>query len=143
MQCPSCPLGFLGERWLRLSRPVEWIRSTMIAVGTAIAGRPPHRSVREELPHTAPLLSDDGRDESIATCRACNFARTAWSGTVSGAIATRTQLLFGDLLPSIDSATGVPVLFANFVGTTKSSDFPETCISAVPPEAFSDRSTIA
>lgn len=27
-----------------------------IAVGTAIAGRPPHRSVREELPHTAPPL---------------------------------------------------------------------------------------
>jgi hypothetical protein len=25
-----------------------------IAVGTVITGRPPHRSVREELPHTAP-----------------------------------------------------------------------------------------
>ncbi len=35
-----------------------------------MAGRPSHRSVREELPHTAPPLSDDGRDESIATCRA-------------------------------------------------------------------------
>ena len=46
----------------------------VIAVGTAIAGRPPHRSVREELPHTAPPLSDDGRDESIATCRACTLA---------------------------------------------------------------------
>jgi hypothetical protein len=68
---------------------------------------------------------------------------TAWSGSVSGPIAKRTQLLFGDPLPSIDSAAGVPVLFANFVGTTKSSDFPETYISAVPPKAFSDRSTIA
>ena len=29
---------------------------------------------------------------------------TAWSGSVSGAIAKRTQLLFGDPLPSIDSA---------------------------------------
>ncbi len=29
----------------------------VIAVGTAIAGCPPHRSVREELPHTAPTLS--------------------------------------------------------------------------------------
>jgi hypothetical protein len=28
-----------------------------IAVGTAIAGGPPRRSVREELPHTAPTLS--------------------------------------------------------------------------------------
>ena len=27
-----------------------------IAVGTAVAGGPPHRSVREELPHTAPPL---------------------------------------------------------------------------------------
>jgi len=55
----------------------------------------------------------------------------------------REMGLFGDLLPSIGSAAGVPVLFANFVGTTKSSDFPETSISAVPPEAFSDRSKIA
>jgi hypothetical protein len=114
----------------------------MIAVGTAIAGRPPHRSVREELPHTAPPLSDDGRDEaSLHAVHAPSL--TAWSGAVSGPIAKRTQLLFGDPLPSIDSAAGVPVLFANFVGTTRSSDFPETCISAVPPEAFSDRSTIA
>ena len=28
-----------------------------IAVGTALSGRPPHRSVREELPHTAPTSS--------------------------------------------------------------------------------------
>ena len=33
-----------------------------IAVGTAIAGRPPHRSVRAELPHTALPLGGDGRD---------------------------------------------------------------------------------
>ena len=74
------------KRKTKINYPPE----KMIAVGTAIAGRPPHRSVREELPHTAPPLSDDGRDESIATCRACTFARTAWSGTVSGAIAKRT-----------------------------------------------------
>ncbi len=30
-----------------------------IAVGTAIAGRPPHRSVRAELPHTALTLDVD------------------------------------------------------------------------------------
>ena len=68
---------------------------------------------------------------------------TAWSGSVSAPIAKRTQLLFGDPLPSIDSAAGVPALFANFVGTSKSSDFPETYISAVSPKAFSDRSAIA
>ena len=30
--------------------------AVQVAVGTAIAGRPPHRSVRAELPHTAPTL---------------------------------------------------------------------------------------
>ena len=34
------------------------------AVGTGIAARPPHRSVRAELPHTAPTLDDD--DQSRA-----------------------------------------------------------------------------
>ena len=37
----------------------------------------------------------------------------AGSGTVSGVTASRTYLLFGDLLPSMDSATGVPVLGSN------------------------------
>jgi hypothetical protein len=32
-------------------------RSVGIAVGTPIAGRPPHRSVRAEFPHTAPIAS--------------------------------------------------------------------------------------
>jgi len=32
-------------------------RGRAIAVGTAVAGSPPHRSVREELPHTALTLS--------------------------------------------------------------------------------------
>ncbi len=41
-----------------------------LVVGTAIAGRPLHRSVRKELPHTAPPLSDDGHDEFIAKCGA-------------------------------------------------------------------------
>jgi hypothetical protein len=33
---------------------LEFIRE--VAVGTAVACRPPHRSVRAELPHTAPAL---------------------------------------------------------------------------------------
>jgi putative transposase len=44
-----------------------------IAVGTAIAGRPPHRSVRAELPHTALPLGCDGRDVAIFTCRSCAY----------------------------------------------------------------------
>jgi len=49
-------------------------RTQVIAVGTAIAGRPPHRSVREELPHTALPLSYDGRDANITTCRVGTLA---------------------------------------------------------------------
>jgi hypothetical protein len=30
----------------------------MVAVGTTIADRPPHRTVRAALPHTAPTLED-------------------------------------------------------------------------------------
>jgi hypothetical protein len=36
--------------------PSERAGVTSVAVGTVIAGRPPHRSVRAELPHTAPTL---------------------------------------------------------------------------------------
>ena len=64
------------------------------------------------------------------------------SGTVSGVTANRTYLLFGDLLPSMDSATGVPALFAHFVGTTKSSEFLSAFMSDLPPEVFSDRSVL-
>jgi len=64
------------------------------------------------------------------------------SGTVSGVTANRTDLLFGDLLPSMDSATGVPALFAHFVGTTKSSEFLSAFMSDLPPEVFSDRSVV-
>ena len=61
---------------------------------------------------------------------------------MSGVTASRTYLLFGDLLPSMDSATGVPALFAHFVGTTKSSEFLLAFMSDFPPEAFSDRSVL-
>ena len=64
------------------------------------------------------------------------------SGTVSGVTVSRTDLLFGDLLPSMDSATGVPVLLAHFVGTTKSSEFLLAFMSDLPPEALSDRSVL-
>ncbi len=39
-------------------------QSTVIAVGTALAGGPPHRSVRAELPHTAPTLDDDDQNRT-------------------------------------------------------------------------------
>jgi len=48
-------------------------------------------------------------------------------------------LPFGDLLSSTDSATAVAALFARVDSTTKSSDFPSACMSAVPSVRFSDR----
>ena len=43
-----------GTFRLCVARGFQPGRTADIAVGTALTGRPPHRSVREELPHTAP-----------------------------------------------------------------------------------------
>ena len=69
-------MRFLNQRLFRTSTPQEsQLRSSSVArlmaskcqhlqigssvaVGTGITPRPPHRSVREELPHTAPTLGD-------------------------------------------------------------------------------------
>jgi hypothetical protein len=40
-----------------------------IAVGTAVTGGPPHRSVREGLPHTAPPLGQTISTLGVDTCR--------------------------------------------------------------------------
>ena len=42
-------------------------RSGRIAVGTSVTGRPPHRSVLEELPHTAPTSGDDAKPADTIT----------------------------------------------------------------------------
>ena len=80
-------------------------------------------------------------ETSLHAVHVCSQKVTV-SGTVSGVTASRTWLLFGDLLPFMDSAAGVPVLFAHFVGTTKSSEFLLAFMSDFPPEAFSDRSVL-
>jgi hypothetical protein len=65
----------------------------MIAVGTALSGRPPHRSVRAELPHTAPTLDADWQTSRLVVRRAVH-ATWVWtgirpsSGTGSGPVAT-------------------------------------------------------
>ena len=115
----------------------------VIAVGPAIAGRPPHRSVRAELPHTA--LTSNTDDQSRTLVR---FVRTPYNPRD---LMTRLCVRFrGDCLAffsvsplsSTDSAAvGCPALFACFSGTTGLSDFPETYMSAVWHLAFSDRST--
>ena len=49
-----------ADRGRRLHRLVPALRRAL-AVGTAISGRPPHRSVRAELLHTAPTFDADVR----------------------------------------------------------------------------------
>ena len=48
-----------SSRWSSVSH-IDW-DFRAIAVGTAISGRPPHRSVRAELLHTAPTFDADVR----------------------------------------------------------------------------------
>ena len=67
---PSLPKGNAacnhrtGQGVLVLGKPAPFAgedaqrnQTKVIAVGTAVAGGPPRRSVREALPHTAPALS--------------------------------------------------------------------------------------
>ena len=70
----------------------------------------------------------------MTTCERCTKF-----GSVSDVHANAPSLPFGDLLSSTGSATAVAALFARFVGTTKSSDFPSAFMPAVPSERFSDR----
>jgi len=113
-----------------------------IAVGTVIADRPPRRSVRDELRHTAPpsrqtiaLLSND-------TCRGHRAAPSdARSGTESG-----TSTAIRQLFPSVTSfPRRAPPLRSQFCsavvdGTTKSSDFPTAFMPTLPSERFVGRS---
>ena len=109
-----------------------------IAVGTAVAGGPPHRSVREELPHTAPTLGRTSR-QRLAHSSAC--AADGEFGTVSGhPRGRRVPLGRTPSLGRLRPRESHPRLFACVVGTTSSSDFPAACMSAVPSWTFADRS---
>ena len=110
--------------WKALSDPMEGPKNTktVIAVGTAIAGRPPHRSVRAELPHTAPPLGSDVRDVAIPTCRSHAFRKVTHSlGSVSSTSAKLHNMPSDGPFSSTDSATGVPALFVSFSGTMEPS----------------------
>ena len=106
-------------------------RTTVIAVGTVIADRPPHRSVRAELPHTAPTLDDDDQSRTLigSVSRTLGSPRDLgfWRRVQSSSNCLTFSLV--SPLPSIDSADSEPLsLFADFCGTMKLSDSPErTC----------------
>ncbi len=79
---------------------------------------------------------------NISTSRSRLQRCLADPGTVSGARAWRAAFPLSDPLSSTDSAAGVPGLFVRFAGTMGSSDFPRACMPAVPPAAFSGRSSV-
>ena len=83
---------------------------SFFAVGTPVARRPPHRSVREAFPHTAPASGRTlPRTRSSALCaltRPC----------VRSAFCSR-EFPLASPLPSTPSAAVSPALFGGFVGT--------------------------
>ena len=90
-------------------------RPNTVAVGPALTGGPPHRSVREELPHTA--LALDQRQTAISRWRMPASPIPCTPGTASGASKVWSTFSLAGSLPSPDSAAGPPALFARFAGT--------------------------
>jgi hypothetical protein len=63
-----------------------------VAVGTNIAARPPHRSVRAELPHTAPALDFGVRRQSLRRTH-CSWHLETWNPALSPARAHTLAIL--------------------------------------------------
>src|SRR5262250_3226818 len=98
----------------------------MVAVGTLITERPPHRSRRALLTHRAP---PSGRTSAARSLKPHAHQRTAANRiAVVSRLSVRTTAacrLFpsGEALPSTTSAGNCLPLFGRFLGTTASSDF--------------------
>ena len=113
------------------------------AVGTVVADRPPHRSVRAALPHTALTLDDDDHParRRRAAARTPSRPRDLETRRCVRSSSNCSTFSLVSPLPSTDSADSEPLsLFACFFGTMELSDSPETYMSALWPRAFSDRS---
>jgi hypothetical protein len=106
----------------------------MVAVGTRIAPRPPHRSRRALLTHRAP---PSGRTSVTNGLAPSAVRRTAANRIdVATRLSVRTTAvcrLFpsGEALPSTTSAGSCLPLFGRFLGTVTSSDFSSTCMLGV------------
>jgi hypothetical protein len=85
----------------------ESFRTRTIAVGTAISGRPPHRSVRAELLHTAPTFDVDVRSVLQDT----DGGYEGWGATSLGGPFEICRGICNCLVPrSIDTNRGRPTL---------------------------------
>ena len=135
---------FLPGR-LRFSFLAAKPANVRVAVGTAIADRPPRRSVRAELPHTA-LASDgwrqDGREEtSHAVWRTpLNPMGRVWPRSVSGTRQVQRRSPWPPPFPPPPPPGLLSPLFGSFIGTMAESDSSRACISGLWLAAFPDRS---
>src|SRR5215475_1373164 len=114
-----------------------------VAVGTALASGPPHRSVREELPHTA-LTSGSSDGQPLVGIRLVVRATTPvtrFPGSVSGTSALVVRSPWSTSFPLRTPRPTLPALalFARFTGTMRPSDSLQTCMSTLRPLAFFDR----
>ena len=110
-----------------------------LAVGTTIADRPPHRSVRARL-RIRLLPGMSGDKACLAACRApCNPFDMRYPA-LCRAHARRHDVLPGPGPSLHNLRRRLPSLFGCFIGTTAQSDFSCTFTSAVRFMAFADRS---
>jgi hypothetical protein len=167
----SVPPEFFGQRvWARRDgrtvglfdqkmRPIALhAQRSPVAVGTALASGPPHRSVRAALPHTALTLGDGVEAFAASRTRAspddAHVSRLCVRDTAGGSVFPSVDRLPPAVVGS-SSSWAVAALtrshsvqktslwFAGCSGATRSSDSPKTCISDARPNAFSDRSADA
>ena len=137
------------HRWRR-AKPTSCARSgsisALVAVGTALAGGPPHRSQRAELPHWAPASGQTRtrtprRDAPSWFLRATSRTRSSSRDTPIPALCPGrvSPSVFPLAGPLSSPASAAAALFGGFAGTTGPSDFPRSFISGVPPLAFPER----
>ena len=114
----------------------------MVAVGTRIAPRPPHRSRRALLTHRAP---PSGRTSVASGLNPSAVRRTAANRIdVATRLCVRTTAVcqlfpLGEALPSTTSAGSCLPLFDRFISTMASSDFSSTYTLGVWLVAFPSR----
>src|SRR5712691_3055958 len=111
------------------------VMSTMgelVAVGTSVTQRPPHRSRRAALPHRAPALGCDAQTPEGA-CRTRQSACDRIPRHCVRLLVCSATFPLANSLPSTFSAgpMGRP-LFEGFLGTMKLSDSLHPCITVVP-----------
>src|SRR5712671_5664646 len=98
----------------------------MVAVGTLITERPPHRSRRALLTHRAPPSGRTWGDTWFEpACAPAHSRQSDRRGSSAQCPNTAACRLFpsGEALPSTTSAGSCLPLFDRFLGTTTSSDF--------------------